>query len=312
MRTLIAVAALLALVAPSPAAPANFLYMGSGDLSENAALLARPDISGVQVVYNWKQLEPAEGQYDFSAIDADLAAAGGKKLVIQVQDRFFDLKARNLPDYLLTDPQYGGGLVPQLDNPGENKAKAYGWAPLQWNAALRTRYQALLQVLAAKYDGKVFALNLPETSIDIDMKHDQTGFTCDAYFAGEMENFAVAKSAFKTTKVIQYANFWPCEWDNDHNYMGRLFAWAAENGAGVGGPDIVPYRKAQMHNSYPLFNQYKGRLGFVGLAVQEPTLTYKNPKTGKPFTQAEFVDFAENYLGASAIFWSVETPWLKQ
>ena len=112
--------------------------------------------------------------------------------------------------------------------------------------------------------------------------------------------------------MIQYANFWPCEWDNDHNYMGRLFAWAAENGAGVGGPDIVPYRKAQMHNSYPLFNQYKGKLGFVGLAVQEPTLTYKNPKTGKPFTKAEFVDFAENYLGAEAIFWSVQSPWLKQ
>ena len=223
MRILTTLTLLLALATPVVAAPANFLYMGSGDLVANGQLLARPDISGVQVVYNWKSLEPVEGQYDFSAIDADLAAAtaAGKQLVIQVQDRFFDVKARNLPDYLLTDPQYGGGLVPQLDNPGENKAKAYGWAPLQWNAALRTRYQALLRALAAKYDGKVFALNLPETSIDIDMKHDKTGFTCDAYFAGEMENFAAAKAAFKTTKVIQYANFWPCEWGNENNKKGR-------------------------------------------------------------------------------------------
>src|SRR5262249_132801 len=153
--------------APAAAAPLNFLYRGSGDLPQYEKLLARPDIAGVQVVYNWRQLEPAEGQYDFSAIDADLVAAVGKKLVIQIPDRFFGVKGRNPPEYILADPQYGGGLVPQLDNPGEGKAKAYGWASMQWNDALRKRYQALLAALAAKYDSKVFALNLPETSIDI-------------------------------------------------------------------------------------------------------------------------------------------------
>ena len=62
----------------------------------------------------------------------------------------------------------------------------------------------------------------------------------------------------------------------------------------------------------PFFNQYKGKLEFVGMAVQEPTLTYKNDKTGKPFTKDEFTAFATDYLGVDAIFWSVETPWLKQ
>ncbi len=314
MRFVTTLVALMALTLPAAAAPANFLYMGSGDLPANETLLARPDIGGAQIVYNWRQLETAEGQYDFSPIAADLAIADGlgKKLFVQVQDRFFDVQARNLPDYLLTDPQYGGGLVPQLDNPGENKAKAYGWAPIQWNEALRQRYQALLAALAAKFDGKVYGLNLPESSIDIDMKGDRTGFSCDAYFAAEMENLAFARAAFKTTRVVQYVNFWPCEWENDHDYMGRIFAYAAANDVGLGGPDIVPYRKAQMKNSYPLFNQYKGKLSYVGLAVQEPTLTYKNPKTGKRFTRAEFVDFAENYLGANVVFWSVETPWLQQ
>lgn len=292
------------------AAPANFLYTSAGELAGHADILGNPEIGGVQVVYNWRQLEPSEGVYDFSQIDADLAAATqlDKKLVIQVQDRFFSPKARNIPDYILTEPQYGGGLVPQVE---EGKSEGYGWTTMQWNPAVRARYQSLLKALAARFDGKVFAVNLPETAIDVVEAGDKSGFTCDAYFAAELENLAAAHAAFRTSHVVQYVNFWPCEWENDRNYMGRLFAYAADNGIGLGGPDIVPWRKGQMKNSYPFFNQYKGKLAFVGMAVQEPTLAYVNDKTGKPFTRDEFVAFATDYLGVDVIFWSAETPWLQ-
>lgn len=53
-------------------------------------------------------------------------------------------------------------------------------------------------------------------------------------------------------------------------------------------------------------------LALVSLAVQEPTLTYKNPKTKKPFTKDEFIAFADDYLGADIIFWSTATPWLRR
>jgi len=33
-------------------------------------------------------------------------------------------------------------------------------------------------------------------------------------------------------------------------------------------------------------------------------LTYKKPKTTKPFTKTEFTAFADEYLGTSVIFWS--------
>jgi hypothetical protein len=295
-------------------APENFIYTSSGDLPSAGGLLGRPDIGGVQIVYNWRKLETGKGQYDFSAIEADLAIAKGlnKKLFIQIQDRFFEPEARNVPDYLMTDPKYGGGISPQFDNPGENKPVGSGWVAQQWNPAVRARYQALIKALAEKFDGEVYGLNLPETAIDLDPKHEPEGYSCDVYFQGEMENLAFARKAFRKSKVVQYVNFWPCEWDNDHDYMGRLFEFAAKNDIGLGGPDIVPYRKGQMKNSYPFFNKYKGKLAFVGLAVQEPTLTYKNPKTKKPFTKAEFTAFAGDYLGADAIFWSTATPWLKK
>lgn len=315
MRVILVV--LLALLASSAEAqaqaPVNFLYMSSGDLPGAEALLARPDIAGAQVIYNWRALEPEKGQYDFSAIEADLAIAEAlhKELFIQIQDRFFSVKARNVPDYVLEGAAYGGGLVPQIDDPEAASPETVGWTTVQWNAAVRQRFQALLEALAVRFDGRLYGLNLPETSIELDPDADNAGFSCDAYFAAEMENAAFARSVFDETHVVQYVNFWPCEWNNDHDYMGRFFAFAAENGIGLGGPDIAPNRRGQMKNSYPFFNQYRDRLDFVAMAIQEPTLAYVNDATGKPYTREEFVAFATDYLGVDVIFWSLESPWLK-
>ncbi|MET3898943.1 hypothetical protein ABIB57_002895 [Devosia sp. UYZn731] len=304
-------AILLASTAAATAAPANFVYTSAGELAAAQTILERADIAGAQVVYNWKRLEPTEGIYDFSAIEEDLARtdALGKKLFIQVQDRFFSPDARNIPAYLLEDPKYGGGLVEQIE---DGKTEGYGWTTMQWRPEVRARYQALLTALAARFDGKVYGVNLPETAIDVTEDRPDAGFSCDAYFAAELDNLTAARAAFQHSVVVQYVNFWPCEWDNDHAYMSRLFEFAQAHDIGLGGPDIVPWRKGQMKNSYPFFNQYKGKLPFVGMAVQEPTLDYINDKTGKPFTKDEFVDFATDYLGVDAVFWSTETPWLNQ
>jgi hypothetical protein len=112
-----------------------------------------------------------------------------------------------------------------------------------------------------------------------------------------LENIAFARKAFAKSHVVLYANFWPCEWNNEKKFMSRTFAFAQQNGIGLGGPDIVPYNKAQMNNSYPFFNRYKGKLSLVAMAVQQPE---------------EFVAFAEDYLGVNIIFWTTESPWLRQ
>ncbi|NMM74481.1 hypothetical protein BSF37_22045 [Serratia marcescens] len=305
---------LLAVTVPTLAkTPENYIYISSGDFEAASAIIARSDIGGVQIVYNWRSLEPEKDKYDFSQIEwalVRLKKATNKKLFIQVQDRFFEKDARYVPDYLMKDTRYGGGISPQFDNPGEGKSISSGWVAQQWNSAVRQRYQALLAAIAERFDGQVYGVNLPETAIDLNKKKLPKGFTCDKYFAGEMENLAFARKVFSKSHVVQYVNFWPCEWNNDHNYMGRLFEFASANNIGLGGPDIVPNRKAQMKNSYPFFNKYKGKLALVAMAVQEPTLTYKNPNTGKPFSKDEFVQFAEDYLGADIIFWSTSSPWL--
>jgi hypothetical protein len=297
----------------SAAAPQNFLYTSSGDLESLAPLIRRPDITGVQIVYSWKSLEKSKDRYDFSQIERDLAYLSGlnRKLFVQVQDRFFQVTHRNIPAYLLEEPVYQGGLAAQADNPGENLPEGRGWVTQQWNPAVRERFQTLLTALAKEFDGRVWGVNLPESSADVDAENDKTGFTCDKYFAATLENIAHARKVFSKSHVVQYANFWPCGWNNENEYMSRTFEFAKQNGIGLGGPDIVPYKQAQMKNSYPFFHQYKGQLSLVAMAIQEPTLTYTNPETKKKFTRDEFVAFAENYLGVDVIFWSASSPWLK-
>jgi len=295
------------------ATPQNYLFADSSELAASAALIQRPDIGGVQVVYSWKSLETAKDKYDFARIEHDLRylEGFGKKLFIQLQDRFFEIEHKNVPLYLLQEPIYGGGLVPQSDNPGEGKPMGHGWATQQWNPAVRERYQRLLRALAERFDGRVFGINLPETAVDIDIENDKSGFTCEKYFSAELENLKFARKVFSKSHVVQYVNFWPCGWNNENKFMSRTFEFAQANRIGLGGPDIVPYKNTHMKNSYPFFHQYKGKLRLVAMAVQEPTLTYTNPDTKKPFTREEFVAFAENYLGVDIIFWSTTTPWLQ-
>jgi hypothetical protein len=161
--------------------------------------------------------------------------------------------------------------------------------------------------MAKRFDGRILGINLPETSADIDIKKEsKNGFSCDTYFQATMENINFARTAFQKSYVVQYINFWPCEWENDHKYMSRFFENAVQRNIGLGGPDIIPHRKGQMKNAYPFFNKYKDKLPLVAFAVQEPTRTYTNPLTKKKFTEAEFLDFGVKYLGVNLIFWSID------
>ncbi|MFE2474960.1 hypothetical protein [Streptomyces sp. NPDC059389] len=295
---------------PHPA-PAQYLYSSIGDFdAEVKPLIDRPDIAGVQVVVAWKALEPQKDQYDFSAIEEALTVLRSrhKKLFVQVQDRFFSAPTR-LPNYLLTDPAYAGGAAPTTNEsglgPGEPGAVAAQWVP-----EVRERFQSLLKALADRFDGRLAGVNLPETATQVDQDKDRSGYTDEAYFRAELDNMAFGAKVFKRTQFIQYVNFWPGEWNNDHGYMEKTFEFAKTHGVGLGGPDVLPNRPAQMENSYPFFERYRGKLRMVAMAVQEPDFEYTNPSTGKPYTKEEFVDFGGRRLGADVMFWATSAPWL--
>lgn len=112
----------------------------------------------------------------------------------QLQDRFFFATARNLPDYILTQPQYDGGLEAQVTFIAEGEPKGAAWVAKQWNPPLRARFQALVAAIAARFDGRIAGFNFDETAIDLG--DDTSQFGCDGYFAAELENARFARAAF--------------------------------------------------------------------------------------------------------------------
>ena len=176
------------------------------------------------------------------------------------------------------------------------------WVAKQWVPAVQLRFQKLLQALGKRFDGKIAGINLTETVIDLNTKKYPPLFICNKYYKPILNHMSTLKSSFKKSYVMQYVNFFPCEWHNDHRYMSHIFAYAYKHHIGLGGLDVALYRRGQMKNSYPYFHRYKGKLLLVAFAIQEPDYTYINPKTNKHFFIPELYDFAHNYLGANIIF----------
>ncbi|KAG0206696.1 hypothetical protein BGX28_001895 [Mortierella sp. GBA30] len=281
----------------------DFVFAEDGDLSLIPDILQRPDIHGAQMIYTWKQLEKSKGVYDFSGIESDLKTldAVGKKLFVQIQDRF-DVpgnQSKRIPNYLLVEQEYEGGLLMQKNS---ETHLPDGWQTKHWVPAVRKRFQALLYALAQQFDGKIYGLNLPETAFDHDGIISTT--LCDKYFDAEMENVAYASSVFNKSVVVQYMNFWPCETPTYQPYMKQAFPYAIEKKFGLGGPDVKPWNAYQLQNSYHYFHQYKGQLSHVAMAVQQPDLGLINPRTNKTYTVEDFRTFSEDYLGSDIMFWT--------
>ncbi|QDL53687.1 hypothetical protein [Rhodoferax aquaticus] len=121
---------------------------------------------GAQLKYTWRSLEPRPGEYDFAAIDQDLAtlSAQGKRLFLQIQDVSFSEDIVNVPEYLRTDPAFHGGVDRQYEfaNDKDAKPKLGGWVARRWDSAVAERFAKLLAALGAGYDGRVEGITLPD------------------------------------------------------------------------------------------------------------------------------------------------------
>jgi hypothetical protein len=155
-------------------------------------------------------------------------------------------------------------------------------------------------------------MTLPETSIEFGRSaalHPQ-GFTYESYFESVKALMTAARSAFPRSHVIQYANFMPGESlpDDDHGYLPGVFEHADRIGVGVGGPDLLPFRRWQQLHSYPLIAA-RGMHTVAGVAVQAGNLADRNPTTGEKVTAAELHRFARNKLRLDYLFWGTQEPY---
>jgi hypothetical protein len=284
-----------------------------------ASFLEVGAIEGAQLKYTWRELEKTRGVYDFGAIEHDLKflAGKGKKLFIQLQDSSFDPKRINVPSYLLEDPQFNGGADKQytIEGDDENRAVPEGWVGRRWDPAVRDRFHKLLFALGKEFDGRIEGINLPETAVSFGESGNlfPKGFTPPVYLEAVVMNLAALKRAFPRSVTMQYANFMPGEWlpDHDQRYLRTVYERARDLKVGVGGPDLLPFKRRQMSHCYPLIRENAGRVP-TGIAVQDGNYEFKNPKTGHEVTIPELVEFGTNYLKVDYLFWCTQEPYYSE
>jgi hypothetical protein len=196
----------------------NFVFFGRDrERIREADFLEIKAIIGAQLKYSWRELELERDSYELKGMRDDLAFLDrhGKRLFIQIQDVSFEEGIIDVPEYLLRDSTFGGGVARQYNFEGDDDstAKPEGWVARRWDPAVRQRFIKLLQALASEFDGNIEGINLPETAIDFGSsgKFHPTGFTYEGYLESVKEVMTAAREAFSQSRAIQYANFMPGE-----------------------------------------------------------------------------------------------------
>lgn len=321
---------LLLICAAKTVAQKNYIYFNHREkagknIRDDKALLD-PRFTGAQIVYTWRSLETGKEHYDFSAIKDDinyLNSLGGKKVWIQLQEKSFVPNIKNVPDYILEDPLYKGGVIKQsmISAPERDPNKPvtddeYGFSAKMWEKPVRDQFQKLILALGAEFDGKIEGINFSESSIEIGSENPDgtTSFPPDfkprAYVDAIESNMVALAQAFQKSTAMVYLNFLPDEWlpGDDKGYMKGLFEKAKALKMGIGGPDLMPYRKSHMNQTYGFFKVYPEQL-VKGMAVQDGNLRQINPQTKKKNTVKDILKFSKEYLGLDYIFWVEDQPY---
>jgi len=293
------------------APPGNFVYFGRDhERMLDSAFFDHPRAAGAQLTYTWRELEPERDRYDFAAIRERLAflRSHGKRLFLQISDVTFTERAP-VPDYLLSDSTFHGGAARKYEGAD---GVFDGWVARRWDPAVRARFALLLEALAQRFDGLIEGINLAETAIGFESPaFHPPGFTFDAYAAGVRANLENTRRAFRRSCVIIYANFMPGESlpTVDRGYLRSIYALADRIGAGVGGPDLLPFRKGQQANSLPLIAR-RGPGVVAGVAIQDGNLSDLDPATGRPVTVDALYRYAVDSLRLDYVFWGAQEPYL--
>lgn len=282
------------------------------ELLKDHPFLSHSMFKGAQIMYSWRQLEPKQGEYDFSLLqqDYDYLTQFKKQLFVTLQDVTFHAKRKAVPDYILT-AAYDGGAEEQYNNDG----RPGGWVAKRWNKRVRERFAQLMLALGKAFDGKIEGINLQETAIEV----KDSSFSELDYVTGVKENMLALKQAFPKSVTMVYANFMPGEWlpGNDKGYLRSIYQYGEQIGVGLGGPDLLVKRKGQLNHTLAMMHEshYSVPLGIAvedgnyfdetGDATEDKTKKHENIV---PLLYA----FAKDFLKVNYMFWSIQEPYFKE
>ncbi len=304
--------------------PGHYVIGRSLALMEEA--LASEHITGWKVGCSWRRLEPEAGQYDFSALDAllEITRKHGKQVFFQVGERAFGTDKRPLPDYLYSDPAFGGGVQPKVGS--KNKRGDSGSVARLWDPAVVERLNLLIRALGARYDSDPNVAGLvigDESALGIDFTKAE-GYSHQAYADGLISIQQAMVEAFPSSVVLQGMNWGP-------DTLVQVIDHMRGTGAGMVAPDLVPeqgrFDYAVPSKFYPYFTKNSGTFP-VAMDVQREDyfdadwmeeFCASNPgsypchrdrdgnlwRSKGRFTLEDIYDMGLHTLGLNFIFWQM-------
>jgi hypothetical protein len=265
-------------------------------------------IRGVQARYTWADLEPTEGNYDFSRITAelnDLAAVSGgaRRLAIMIETKNFVLTYNVAPAWLMSDPIYGGGQFEYDAGPSH----ADGYIIRLDNDYVKDKFLLLIQALGAylKNETLVEMFAFPEAVIPTG-----ASITVDytKHFAALIAAATAAKSAFPKTIIKMILNYIPpYTEDNSAAFAASMDSAGLQ---GFGWPntmeDEANFRKVTPYTGNYILAEARMSSMVICPEVQTPDFVYSNfALTGGYTTSPQLIlDYLKLTFNPQYIFWS--------
>ena len=250
----------------------------------------RPGMTGIMKKYYWRELEPTQGNYNFSKIQADLnwAQQYGMQLVIKIVDKTFQPERPN--------PAYLDAFTPRNRNGG--------YTMVRWSPTIVQRYKALVTAMGKRFDShpnfegigaQETSLGLPTTTLQ------QFGYTPEKYRDALIGSFGHALNVMPRSRVFWYQNFLP----GGQAYIGSIAAALGPKGLVMAGPDTLPDHDNLLESSYPYFSRFRDGM-HLGIQVEDVCYRALHETSGYPtkyWTPLELFRFARDRLHANYIFW---------
>lgn len=275
--------------------PGHYLAVNQHyDLNE-FEFLDEPAVVGINKRYNWRDLEPDSGVYDFSEIlhDLDLLKTYDKKLIVFFIDKSFD-GSQIMPDYLSEHT-----IV-------ENKIVVSN----RWDSYIVERMLLMADTLASLIDSTDYfeGIAIQESALSLSKEAlDMNNYTPEAYRDALILTLNGLSERFTNSRVFWYMNFFP--WKQD--YLYEVIDNLTYDNPVICGPDILPYRVGLERITYPVYYHYYGKIP-LGCSVQwsgyqhhknDTTINEESLHPEGYIKMEEIYKFGRDSLKLNYIFW---------
>jgi hypothetical protein len=195
-----------------------------------ASVLNNPNVDGLSIREDWKDLEPSEGSYNWTFLDSEVAraTAAGKSVLLRISTQ------ANKPAWVTAAVTAAGGSFYTFDDNGVTTT-----IPVFWDPTFLAKKKAMIAALGARFGNnptvKIVAVSFANaTSEDWNVPHNPTeiqkwlavGYTPDKLLSAGKDIITTAINAFPS-QYLTLATGSDGDLDPDRDYVARnVVLWA--------------------------------------------------------------------------------------